>query len=473
MSAQPNILLLFPDQWRADHLGCAGHPSLRTPHLDELAAQGMRFTTAYSPCPTCIAARACLATGLAPVRTGRLGYRDGVTWRYPWTLAGLLRDAGYQTMCVGKTHFHPMRAHLGFETLDLYDANLAMHGDIPDDYRRWLRLETGGRVRDTVEDTSSNDCLPHPWVHEERLHPSSWTTDRAIAALERRDPLRPFLLAVQWHRPHPPYDPPLRLWQDWARREPAPPSIGDWCGDDDRPLRAIEGAIGRQRPDLLADARRAYAAQIEFLDEQVGRLRRWLQTHRLLGETWIILASDHGEMLGDHHRFRKGTPFAGSARIPFIIRPADGRTGQEPRTCAAPVNLCDLLPTCCDLAGVPTPADLDGRSLLPLLADPVAAWRSWQHGEHSDSSGWQYLAASDRLYIWESLNGREWLFDTAADPCELHNLVARPEHGAELDLWRGRLAELLAGRPEDGLVENGRLKPGRKPPTVRPELLLP
>jgi arylsulfatase A-like enzyme len=477
MPTRPNIILLFPDQWRADHLGCAGHPSLRTPHLDEMALHGTRFTTAYSPSPTCIAARASLLTGLGPARTGRLGYRDGVAWRYPWTMAGLLRDAGYQTMCVGKTHYHPMRAHLGFETLDLYDANLAHNGATPDDYRLWLRAETGGRVRDSIETCNSNDWMPHPWVHEERLHPNCWTTERAVSALERRDPLRPFFLSVNWHRPHPPYDPPLRLWQDWARREPPPPHLGDWCDDGDKALHPKDASLGRLPPAMLSDTRRAYAAQIEHLDEQIGHLQRWLAVNHLLQSTWLVFASDHGEMLGDHHRFRKGCPFAGSARIPLIVRPA-GRSrhlgrDEAPATCPAPVSLFDLLPTFCAISGAKMPEGLDGRDLLPLLSDARAPWRAWLHGEHSDHHGWQFLAAADRLYAWDSLSGREWLFDTAEDRAELRNLAQQPGQAGDLDLWRGRLVQALADRPQDGLVENGRLTPGRKAPTVRPALLEP
>lgn len=97
-----NILIIFPDQWRGDALGFLGHPVADTPFLDHLAGEGVTFTNAYSACPSCIAARASLATGLTPSTAGRLGYRDGVYWDYPLTYMKYLRDNGYQTMVSGK-----------------------------------------------------------------------------------------------------------------------------------------------------------------------------------------------------------------------------------------------------------------------------------------------------------------------------------------------------------------------------------
>ncbi|HOJ20539.1 MAG TPA: sulfatase-like hydrolase/transferase, partial [Armatimonadota bacterium] len=100
-SERPNLLLICADQWRGDSLGVAGHPVVETPHLDALARSGTLFTQAYSACPSCIAARAALFTGLSPRRHGFVGYRDGVHWRYPVTLAGTLAAAGYHTQCIG------------------------------------------------------------------------------------------------------------------------------------------------------------------------------------------------------------------------------------------------------------------------------------------------------------------------------------------------------------------------------------
>lgn len=470
----PNIILVFPDQWRGDCLGCLGHPAARTPHLDEFAAEGALFTSAYSPCPTCIAARASLMTGLSPATHGRLGYRDGVPWRYPTTLPGLLRDAGWQTICVGKTHFFPARIRLGFEELDLYDNNLGLDPGFVDDYRRWLAEQSGGQVQDTAVAFSSNSWLVHPWTHDERLHSSAWVLERGLDRLERRDPTRPFFLALNFHRPHPPLDPPLRLWQEWRDRPVPEPAVGDWCADLDRPSASTDANHGRLDPGRIRDARRAYYAQLEHIDEQLGRLRRFLATRKLLSDTWIIFASDHGELHGDHHRYRKTAPFDGSARVPLIIRPPDReRQARLPRgggRRGVPCTLTDLLPTCCAIAGLPAPAACEGIDLLPHLADAGRSpERPCVHIEHSPC--WQALTDGRRKLVWQSDSGRTLFFDLERDPQELHDAAADPDRAAEVAQWCARLAQVLGGRPQDGLSDGVRLIPGRTTPAVRPALL--
>ena len=124
MDKRPNIILLMADQMRGDCLGIAGHPDVKTPFLDALAAEGVRYENAYSACPTCVPARATLYTGMSQEHTGRVGYEDLVPWDYPHTLAGELSKAGYYTQCVGKMHVHPLRNNLGFHDVRLHDGYL-------------------------------------------------------------------------------------------------------------------------------------------------------------------------------------------------------------------------------------------------------------------------------------------------------------------------------------------------------------
>ena len=109
MSDRPNVILITCDQLRGDSLGCYGHPVVETPYLDQLAHEGVRFTQAYSACPSCIAARAGILTGMSPCRHGRVGYKDGVLFDYEHTLPGEMAGAGYHTQGIGKMHFHPAR----------------------------------------------------------------------------------------------------------------------------------------------------------------------------------------------------------------------------------------------------------------------------------------------------------------------------------------------------------------------------
>ena len=124
MDKRPNIILLMADQMRGDCLGIADHPDVKTPFLDALAAEGVRYENAYSACPTCVPARATLYTGMSQKHTGRVGYEDLVSWNYPHTLAGELSKAGYYTQCVGKMHVHPLRNNLGFHDVRLHDGYL-------------------------------------------------------------------------------------------------------------------------------------------------------------------------------------------------------------------------------------------------------------------------------------------------------------------------------------------------------------
>src|SRR5262249_28583257 len=120
----PNVVLIVADQWRGDCLSAAGHPVVRTPYLDALAARGARFERAYSAVPSCIPARAALHTGLAQRNHGRVGYLDGVPWTYPVTLAGEFSRAGYQTHSIGKLHVNPERNRIGFDSVELHDGFL-------------------------------------------------------------------------------------------------------------------------------------------------------------------------------------------------------------------------------------------------------------------------------------------------------------------------------------------------------------
>jgi arylsulfatase A-like enzyme len=477
-AARPNFVFFFPDQWRGDCLSWLGHPVVETPFLDEVAAHGVTFTRAYSPCPSCIAARASLLTGMTPSSTGRLGYRDGVPWRYPDPFPRVLRDGGYQTLCVGKTHFFPQRARLGFEEVVLYDPQ-RHEPNFVSDYDRWLDQRTGGLVRDTNHDLDSNSWVVHPWTHDEELHASAWTSTAAIELLGRRDPQRPFFLQVSYHRPHPPLDPPVEYLRRYEGRPLPPVPVGDWAGDLDVPVREVDSYYGRIPSHQLDRARRAYFAQVGHLDYQIGRVVRYLRRNNLSNSTYLVFSSDHGELLGDHHMWRKFSPFEGSARVPLIVKAPSGVDGPRGVRCGLPVGLHDLMPTFLDEAGLAgaMPAAVEGRSLAPLVRGREGPWRGYVHGEHSGSripgGGWQFVVGARWKFMWQTESGRELLFDLDADPQELHDLAADAAYAGELATCRGWLVEELARRPDDGLTDGRRLIAGKNLPQIRPHLLEP
>jgi arylsulfatase len=267
-----NIIILFPDQWRSDALGFLNHPVVDTPFLDHLAGEGVCFTNAYSACPSCISARASLATGLTPSSTGRLGYQDGVIWNYPLTYMKYLRDNGYQTMVSGKTHFYPQRISLGFEQMALYESQI--HENEASDYHIWLSRENNHAYTDLSREIDPNGMYVKPWTYQEYQHPNSWTTDRALDMLTLRDPTRPFLLHINYQRPHTPLDPPIDFWNRYKDREIPEPSEGTWS-EKFRYNRLNTSHYVTTR--VLKDAVRGYFAQLAHIDYQIGRVLNYLR----------------------------------------------------------------------------------------------------------------------------------------------------------------------------------------------------
>ena len=329
---RPNIILINVDQWRADCLGFTGHPVVETPHLDKLFEQGVNFSQAYVAVPSCIAARASLMTGLTQRSHGRVGYRDGVPWDYETTLPGLLVQAGYHTQGIGKMHFCPARSLMGFHNIVLHDGYLhherrnAQDLHLVDDYLPWLRREHGPAADYIDTGIGCNGYVVRPWIYEDMLHPSAWVTTQAIDFLRRRDPRRPFFLFASYHRPHPPLDPPSAYLEMYERKELPPLPMGDWRHTLDRHLSALDrhsSGLDSPHPTDPAQrdrARRAYYAQITFIDHQINRLIHTLWTYGSLENTCILFCADHGEMLYDHGFLNKGKPYDSSARVPFLIR---------------------------------------------------------------------------------------------------------------------------------------------------------
>jgi arylsulfatase A-like enzyme len=459
MSAQrPNVILFVTEQHRGDCLGIEGHPVLMTPNMDAIAGSGVRFTSAYSPAPTCIAARRSLLSGQAPATHGMVGYRDGVEWDIEDTMPAVLARAGYQTCWVGRSmHQHPPTKHFGFESL------VRLEHRCPSDYQSFMR----GRRPDDWEGVYGtgvmhNDWTARPWHLEEDLHPTNWTVHEALRFLRKRDESRPFFLVVSFLAAHPPLLPPAFYLERYIRTGVPGPVLGDWA--EPPPHGGIGMDVSASNVDLRGEAllcaRAGYYGLLNHLDDQIRRILNPVTgVDRMTGNnTAVLLVSDHGEMLGDHHLWRKTLPYEPSARIPFLMR-APKRFGIGPRTVVEkPVGLQDVMPTVLDLAGLPVPDSVEGRSVLPLARGQDAAWREFIHIEHAPVH--QSLTDGREKYIWFTADGREQFFDLAEDPHECRDLADDPAHAEKLGRWRRLLIRELEGRPE-GFTKSGELVPGR------------
>ena len=466
--SRPNILFILTDQWRGDCVGVTGHPVVETPNLDSVARGGVVFTSAYSSCPSCVAARASIFTGLSPSSTGRIGYQDRVPWQYPEMLPQVLGDSGYQTHCVGKTHFFPQRFRGGFHSLESYEGEQNHDGTYVNDYFEWLREKTNGLIQERDSGISHNGWVSRPSHLPEELHNNTWVATRCIEYLRRLDPTRPFFLNASFHRPHPPIDPPRVYWDMYRDLELPPVPVGDWAGIHDVEIDSTDPWHGRLPQPQLDRARRGYFAQISHIDNQVGRILHFLNRARV-GPTVIVFSADHGEMLGDHHMFRKTYAYEGSARVPLILRIPD----QEPSemVCPTPAVLEDIYPTILELAGVAVPDRIEGRSLVPVYSGEGLRDRDFVHGEHSacydPENAMQFLTDGKEKYIWSPPSGKEQFFDLSRDPDELVDLAGRPEERARLELWRRRMVEHLAPRKQDGLSDGEKLISGVSLPATR------
>ena len=458
---KPNILYLMTDQHRGDCLGCAGNKVIKTPHLDSIAADGVRFSRAYSSTPSCTPARSAILTGLSPWRHGMLGY-GRIAEQYPFELPQALRDAGYYLFGIGKMHWYPQNKLRGYHGTLLDESGRAETPGFVSDYRLWFK-ERAPDLNPDATGIGWNDYRAKAYVLPEELHPTRWTGDRAVDFIEKYDRPEPFMLKVSFARPHSPYDPPKRFVEMYDEEDMPAPRVGGWAAryaeHKDPPNPSLwHGDLGVRQ---AKESRRAYYGSVTFIDEQIGRILGALRNRGMYDNTLIIFFADHGDMLGDHHLWRKTYAYEGSANIPMLLRwpksmAMDDRRG---RTLSEPVELRDVLPSFLDAAGARIPDNLDGRSMLDLVRGNTRNWRQHIDLEHSmcyDQDHWNALTNGRFKYIYFAYDGREQLFDIEHDPGELRDLAAEESHRSVLLQWRRRMADHLAERG-GRFVSNGEL----------------
>ncbi|MBI1358322.1 MAG: arylsulfatase [Acidobacteria bacterium] len=462
--SKPNILFLMDDQHRGDCLGVDGNRAVRTPVMDQLAAEGAYFRHAYSSTPSCTPARGGLLTGLSPWGHGQLGYGK-VAEAYPFEKAKAMNAAGYHTYAIGKMHFAPQRNAHGYQGMLLDESGREQSIDFRSDYRSWFYTEAPNLDPDATG-IGWNDYPAGEYKLPERLHPTRWIGDCAVRFLETYNRPEPFFLKVSFERPHSPYDPPARFMREFDDAPIPERVLGDWS---DRYRERSSDRDDLWHGDLGAEqarhSRQGYYANIQFIDEQLGRILEALHKRGWYEETLIIFFSDHGDMLGDHHLWRKCYAYEPSARIPMILRwPGGLAAGERGQVRDEPVEIRDVLPTFLDAAGAEAPEHLDGRSLLDLARGRADDWRRHIDLEHSicysPKNNWSALTDGRWKYIYHALDGEEQLFDLSSDPGEESSLAGESTHTKTLAEWRGKLVDLFEqqGRGEP-FLRNGKLSP--------------
>jgi choline-sulfatase len=425
----PNILIFMVDQLAGPFFPDGPADWLHAPNLKALSARSVRFANAYTASPLCAPARAAFMSGQLPSRTGV--YDNAAEFRSDIpTFAHHLRRAGYRTALSGKMHFvGPDQMH-GFEerlTTDIYPADF---GWTPDYRRPGERIDwwyhnmgsvTGAGVAEITNQLEYDD--------EVAFHATQKVYDYARAA-----DTRPWMMTVSFTHPHDPYVARRKYWdlyEDCAHLMPQVPTLPfeDQDPHSRRILNASDWHSYTLTEDMVARSRRAYFANISYVDDKIGQVLAALEATRQ--EAVIVFVSDHGDMLGERGLWFKMTFFEGSARVPLMIC----APGLTPGVIGHPVSTLDVMPTLCDLAGVALD-DIrpwtDGTSLLPLATG--------QEGRRAVPM--EYAAEASETPMVGLRKGRwklilcpldpDLLFDLEADPQELHNLAPLAEHAATL-----------------------------------------
>lgn len=453
MSQRPNIVFITSDQHRGDSMGCAGHPCVRTPHLDKLAQMGVRFDRAYADCPVCIPARTTMVTGIQAHRYGMPDYADHYRIDRPRELflGSLLTQAGYQTQIMGKTHWHTEPSFRGgFENV-VWERQ----------YNDWAMLNSrNGRVDQSG--IGMNEPFPDLNHLPQEQTMTNWLVDRSIEFLTYRDQTQPFFLWLSVIDPHPPmtiHEPYYSMYDDEDIPDPV---AADWVYSDDCPYnlrrhREIWNSV-RMKPKALRKSRGVYYGMITHIDHQIGRLLGKLQKEKLLSNTWIVYASDHGEMLGDLDDMGKSTFLEPATNVPLIVCPPQQFEGiARGSVNESLVGLDDLLPTFCGMAGAEVPDDITGSSLLPIVRGDQHAIRADYHGQIGNS---HMFHTGDYKYLYCAEDGKELLFDAVRDRSDQHPIRNNPHLLADI---RGRFVQHLQSEQHAHVEADGSLVNLRTP----------
>lgn len=467
MSQQrPHIILIISDQHRGDALHCMGNPSVISPHIDALAEDGTLFTNGYSSTPSSTPARAGLLTGLSPWHHGMLGY-GRMANRYRYEMPRMLGKLNYYTFGIGKMHWFPQKALHGFNGTLVDESGRVESPDFISDYHLWFQLQAPGLNPDSTR-IGWNDHGAGVYKLPERLHPTAWTGETACEMIRNYDNgNRPLFLKISFARPHSPYDPPQRLLDEYADREVPAPWVSEWCKEKayaqpKNPAQAAKDApYGNFGEAYAKNSRRHYYANVTFIDEEVGKVIQALKAKGMYDNALICYVSDHGDMLGDHHHWRKTYPYEGSVHIPYIVKWPASYSFAKGNKLKQPVELRDLLPTFLEVAGGSVPPDMDGRSLLRLMEGKTQEWRKYLDLEHatcySTDNYWCALTDGNLKYIWRLHSGTEELFDLTKDPHELQNVANNKKYKRQLHELRQAMVEHLSERGEE-FVKDGKLQ---------------
>jgi len=455
----PNVVLITIDDLNTD-LGTYGHPIVKSPNIDNLARDGIRFDRAYAQHPQCTPSRSSFLTGLYPEQTGVI--ENGVHFRdiIPGvqTLPQRLKENGYFTARVGKIFHYGVPRDIGTNGLDdpvSWDVVVNPKGI---DKNLEAELEI-------INPDTSNIGATLSWLSvesEDHEHTDGKVALEAVKLLHENHPIKtgkPFFVGVGFFRPHVPFIAPSKYFNLY-KIEKIEPKLYPSNDRDDIPLMALADRPGQL--DLSTQKKQeiiqAYYASVSFVDAQVGIILDALDALNLRKNTIVVLMSDHGYQLGQHGLWQKGDLFEGGVRAPLIISsPGNPNNGDDTLSI---IEFVDLYPTIMDLVGLEKPSYLSGESLEPVLQNPKHVIRDSAFTlastfkmmapdrNYKNIMGYTLRTKDYRYTQWgpEGILGKE-LYDYRKDPDEYINLSNHKAYEAiRFNLHRVLRSRIEAGR---------------------------
>ena len=438
MTKPLNVLVLMSDEHNPKFLACAGHPFIKTPHLDGLAARGTRFSQAYTCSPICVPARAAFATGRYVHEVGFWDNGDAYDGSVP-SWHHVLRQAGHQAVSIGKLHF---RGRPG-DDHGLSEEILPMHvidgvGDIKGLVRENIPVRKGGDKMAKLAGPGESTYTRYDRKIGDAA--SDW-----LQAQARQPDDKPWVLFISMVAPHFPLTAPTRWYEHYAAMDLPLPKLYDPALRPHHPFtdeyaRVVDYDTHFHGPEDVRRAIAGYCGLVSFMDEQMGQVLAALEQTGLAQDTLVIYTSDHGDNLGARGLWGKSTMYEESAGVPMILAGPGVPAGQ---VLAEPVSHVDCAVTILQAAGAPALPLASGQSLVELALGAPARRPVLSEYHAIGCTGGATMLRHGRWKYCHYADHPAQLFDLEADPEELHDLAASAAHQDALSACEGALRALL------------------------------
>jgi len=431
---------MLSDQLRADCVGCYGNPIIQTPHIDDLAKQGVRFSQAFCQHPQCVPSRASILSGRYPHINGAISNHTAIG-EHETTMGEYFRDAGYRSIAVGKLHMYDDKKEAGFTDTMLCEGQQSDATDpecLHEDYKNWLKkngywsdAQKAYAIHGTDEYWDNFQANVNPMPAEAYI--DSWVGDRAVDYIQNQSQDEPFFMFVGFPNPHVPFDAPEPYASMYKPEDvPLPPTFNLDLSDKP-PHHLAYKQKGRKvnyenlDEDRLRKVIALYYASITLVDDQVGKAVSALKKHNFWDNTLVIFLSDHGELLGYYGMLIKSVdeyPILCDVglHVPLIMRSPQG---SQNRVLDNLIELVDLCPTVLDRAGLDIAPEIQGHSQCQALSGGAPYTREYIFAE---SGSVKTIRSQTHKLVYYPDQSYGEIYNLKQDPHETQNLYNNPNH---------------------------------------------